>query len=166
MYQDNKMLNLCLKYNDFHTTEKQRTQLLDTMFESVGKNTEIRPPIFVDDNNKTTIGDNCKINHNCKFIDYGSYVKIGNNVAISAGATFIACDHPKNPLLLDEWVDIPTPIVIEDDVWIGANVTILGNVTIGEGAVIGAGSVVTKDIPPNEVWCGNPATFLRKNKEK
>jgi len=45
---------------------------------------------------------------------------------------------------------------------IGSNATILGGIYIGDGAVIGAGSVVTKDVPPREVWAGNPARFLKK----
>jgi maltose O-acetyltransferase len=53
------------------------------------------------------------------------------------------------------------PIVIEDDVWIGARVTILGGVNIGTGAVIGAGSVVTKNVPPYAIVAGNPAKLIR-----
>lgn len=53
------------------------------------------------------------------------------------------------------------PIEIENDVWIGANVTILTGVTIGNGAVIGANAVVTRDIPPYSVVAGNPATVLK-----
>ncbi len=48
-------------------------------------------------------------------------------------------------------------VIIGNDVWIGDNVTIIADVTIGNGAVIGAESVVTKDIPPYTIWCGNPA---------
>ncbi|EJV0607116.1 CatB-related O-acetyltransferase [Vibrio parahaemolyticus] len=52
------------------------------------------------------------------------------------------------------------PAVIGDNVWIGASVIILQGVTVGEGAVIGAGSVVTKNVPPLEVWAGVPAKKL------
>lgn len=54
------------------------------------------------------------------------------------------------------------PIIIGDDVFIGANSTILKGVTIGDKAIIGAGSVVTKDIPSMEIWGGNPAKFIKK----
>lgn len=52
--------------------------------------------------------------------------------------------------------------VIGNDVWIGAKCLVKGGVTIGDGAVIGMGSVVTKDVPPYEIWAGNPAKFIRK----
>ncbi len=52
-------------------------------------------------------------------------------------------------------------VVIEDDVWIGANVTILGGVTIGKGAIIGAGSVVIKDVESYCVYAGNPAKKIK-----
>lgn len=54
------------------------------------------------------------------------------------------------------------PIVIDDCVWLGANVTVCPGVTIGEGAVIGAGSVVTRDIPPYVIAVGNPCRALRE----
>jgi acetyltransferase-like isoleucine patch superfamily enzyme len=49
------------------------------------------------------------------------------------------------------------PIVIEDDVWIGFNATILKGVTICKGAIIGAATVITKDVPPYAIMVGNPA---------
>lgn len=52
-------------------------------------------------------------------------------------------------------------VVIEDDVFIGCNTVICNAVTIGKGAIIGAGSIVTKDIPPYEVWAGNPARYIK-----
>ena len=53
-------------------------------------------------------------------------------------------------------------VTIEHDAFIGAGSIILKGVTIGACSVIGAGSVVTKNIPPNEIWAGNPAKFIRK----
>jgi acetyltransferase-like isoleucine patch superfamily enzyme len=56
------------------------------------------------------------------------------------------------------------PVIIGNDVFIGANSIILKGVKIGDRAIIGAGSVVTKDIPNDEIWAGNPARFIRKTK--
>ena len=58
------------------------------------------------------------------------------------------------------------PVVIEDDVWVGANVTILKGVTIGHGSVVAAGAVVTKSCPPESIIGGVPAKVLRKRFEK
>lgn len=54
------------------------------------------------------------------------------------------------------------PILIKEGAFIGAHAIVLKGVTIGKYSVIGAGSVITKDIPDNEVWAGNPARFIKK----
>ena len=65
--------------------------------------------------------------------------------------------HPKENIF-----DIKaSPVVIDDDVWIGFNCTILKGVKIGKGSVIAACSVVTKDVPPNVIVAGNPAKIVK-----
>ena len=57
------------------------------------------------------------------------------------------------------------PVVVEDKVVIGANATIVASVTLHSGCIIAAGAVVTKDVPANELWAGNPAKFLMTRDE-
>lgn len=57
------------------------------------------------------------------------------------------------------------PIIIEDDVFVGANSIVLKGVRIGARSIIGAGSLVSKNIPPDEIWAGNPVKFIRKISE-
>ncbi|MCC6454727.1 MAG: acyltransferase [Caldilineaceae bacterium] len=57
-------------------------------------------------------------------------------------------------------------IVIEDDVWLGAQVCVMDGVVIGKGAIVGAGAVVTKDVPPNSLAVGVPARVIRQRHEE
>ncbi len=117
---------------------------------------------FVEIQKGASIGVDCKISSH-SFICEG--VTIGNRVFIGHNVTFIndkypAATNPDGSMQTDEdWSVVP--IVVEDEVSIGSSVTILCGVTIGKKAIVGAGSVVTKDIPPSQVWAGNPARFLK-----
>ncbi len=92
-------------------------------------------------------------------------MKIGNNVMI--GPNFLAecddhvCDRVGVTMFSVHETREFAPIIIEDDVWIGGNVTVLKGVTIAEGCVIGAGSVVTSDMPPYSICVGVPCRFLK-----
>jgi acetyltransferase-like isoleucine patch superfamily enzyme len=94
-------------------------------------------------------------------------IYIGNNVTIGGNTVIYDTDfHNLNPhsranKLNDKNSAIKKPVIIEDSVFIGAHSTILKGVTIGNNSIIGACSVVTKNIPPNEIWAGNPAKFIR-----
>lgn len=92
-------------------------------------------------------------------------VIVGSNVAVGANTTIVDTDfHPLDPRLrLDASAKAATsPVVIEDNVFIGMNCLILKGVTIGRGSVIGAGSVVTKSIPEGVIAAGNPARVVRR----
>jgi acetyltransferase-like isoleucine patch superfamily enzyme len=128
----------------------------------VGDNTKIGAFVEIQKNSK--IGKNCKISSHT-FICEG--VTIGDECFIGHGVMFINDNYPRSvnesgQLETDEdWAGRLSITTVGDKVSIGSNATILGGVTIGEKAVIGAGSVVTKDVPPSQIWAGNPATFLR-----
>jgi acetyltransferase-like isoleucine patch superfamily enzyme len=93
-------------------------------------------------------------------------ITIGNNVTIGGNTLIIDTDsHSLDPKVRGSIEDrrnaTKKPVVIQNNVFIGARSTILKGVTIGENAIIGACSVVTKNIPANEVWAGNPARFIK-----
>lgn len=91
----------------------------------------------------------------------GKHVMMGPEVCIYVrNHMFIRTDIPMD----QQGFSDERPVIIEDDVWIGARAIILPGVHIGTGAVIGAGSVVTKDVPDYAVIGGNPARILRMRK--
>ena len=93
-------------------------------------------------------------------------ITIAKNCLFGPRITLIAGNHHyKNKEIPIRFQgSIPKNILIDQDVWLSANVTVLGGVTIGKGAVIGAGSVVTKDIPPYSIAVGIPAKVIGTRK--
>ena len=85
-----------------------------------------------------------------------SSVTIGNHVLIGANCQIGDRDGHSN-----RYKSSPEPIIIEDGVWLGMNVTVLKGVTIGARSIIGANSVVTKDIPANCIAVGNPCKKIK-----
>jgi UDP-2-acetamido-3-amino-2,3-dideoxy-glucuronate N-acetyltransferase len=114
-----------------------------------------------------TIGQNCFVGEN---VSIGNSVKIQNNVSLYDGV-FIENDVFIGPSVVFTNVKYPksikpvnknyTKTIIRNGVTLGANSTIICGVEIGENAFIGAGSVVTKDIPANTMWYGNPAREIK-----
>jgi len=107
------------------------------------------------------LGKNTSINNNVSIISCDS-VTIGANVRIGNRVMIIDSDfHDLNP---DKRSDpgISKPIIIHDNVFIGANAMILKGVSIGQNSVLGAGSVLTAPIPENVVAAGNPAKVIKQ----
>lgn len=122
----------------------------------------IEPPFYFCYGNHIEIGKYSYQNMNCTFIDDGN-IKIGERVMFGPGVTIATVGHPINPEL--RMYMYTADVIIEDNCWIGANVTILPGVRIGKNSVIGAGSVVTKDIEENSVAVGNPCKVVRQINE-
>lgn len=87
-------------------------------------------------------------------------VIIGDGTIIAAGVKIISANHA--PQEINKWLPAP-PIVIGQNVWVGANAVILPGVQVGEKAVIGAAAVVTKSIPDRAIAVGNPARIIKYN---
>lgn len=119
---------------------------------------------FVDRGAKLNIGNHVGISQSAlichESINIGSYVKIGGGTKI-----YDTDFHPLDPKLRVQENDIKhkakAPVIIKDNVFIGAGCIILKGVTIGKNSVIGAGSIVTKSVPDNQIWGGNPAKFIK-----
>ena len=115
------------------------------------------------------IGDNVGISGTT--ISCKEAVTIGNNVMIGSGC--LIADNDAHPIDVEKrnapnyysYV-VSSPVVIDDDVFIGARSIILKGVHIGKGAVVGAGSVVTKDVPPHTIVAGNPAKVVKVMNEE
>jgi acetyltransferase-like isoleucine patch superfamily enzyme len=86
-----------------------------------------------------------------------SKIELGNNVRCGANTLITDSDWHVN----DSRSSKPAPIIIEDNVWLGTNVTVLKGVRIGKNSVIGAGSLVSRDIPENVVAAGSPCKVIR-----
>ena len=108
-----------------------------------------------------SIGDHTRIGIHCTVI---GPVCIGNNVNLAQGITVTALNHNFEDATkrIDEQGISTKPVVIGDDVWIGANAVILPGVTIGRHVVVAAGAVVTKDVPDNCVVGGVPAKLIKQ----
>ena len=108
-----------------------------------------------------TIGDYTRIGIHCTVI---GPVCIGHHVNLAQGITVTALNHnfADTNRRIDEQGISTKPVVISDDVWIGANAVILPGVTIGRHVVVAAGAVVTKDVPDSCVVAGIPAKVVKK----
>ena len=106
-----------------------------------------------------TIGEGTYINYGSN-ISATRHVSIGRNCSI--GQYAIIMDNDYHQVDDHRTMGVPKPIVIEDDVWIGARVTVLPGARIGKGSVIGAHAVVKGDIPPYSLAVGVPARVVRR----
>ena len=141
----------------------------------IGSNVTLQGPGLAPEiNGYIEIGDYCFISS--ASIAATEKIIIGNYVYIAGGVTIVDTDfHPLDPALrMRDTIAISTigdktrrphfdsaPVIIEDDVWIGYNATILKGVTIGKGSVIHPGSVVSKNVPAGSVVSGNPAELKK-----
>ena len=122
----------------------------------IGRDSSIHMGTFVT-GDYITIGDNVVINRRC-YLDGRIGLTLGNNISISPEVYLISMEHdPDSPVFATKG----GPVIIEDNVWIGARAIITPEITIGEGAVIGVGAVVTKSIKPYRIAVGVPAREIR-----
>lgn len=125
--------------------------------------------VYIDNNvyfrypGRVEIGQDVSINYGCQFYpswhDKSIRIEIKNNVRIGPNCCFFSAGHDTTRLDLP---DNSASIIIEDNVWIGGNSTILQGVTIGEGAIVAASSTVTRDVEPYTIVAGIPAKAIKQ----
>ena len=114
-----------------------------------------------------SLGSHIFIGSGAYFSTTHSYIQIGSKIMFGPGVKLLGGDH--NVSLLGKYmidveeknVTTDAPIIIEDDVWVGANVIILKGVTVHMGSIIAAGSVVNKDVEPYTIVGGIPAKKIK-----
>lgn len=149
------------------TLAKIRASFYKLFFKHIGKNVTIMSSPKIRGPRGISIGDNSGCNYNC-ILDGTGGLTIGDDVMVGQNVSFFSTNHEFKrtdiPMRLQGYKH--KPIVVKDDVWIGAGVTILDGVTIGKGAIIGAGAVVTKDVPNYAIVGGVPARVIKFRKKK
>lgn len=138
-----------------------RGHILSKKMKYCGTNFSAAPYVHIEWISNLSCGDNVSLNRFTWINAYGN-VQIGDNVLIGPFVVIHSANHkfPRNDLIRKAGYDIK-PVIVGENVWIGAHVTILPGVTIGDGAVVAAGAVVTKDIEPYTVVGGVPARKIK-----
>ncbi|KAK4229323.1 putative maltose O-acetyltransferase [Podospora fimiseda] len=128
----------------------------------VGENAVVEAPFNCDYGYNIQIGNNVSIGRNCLINDVCE-VRIGNNVIISPNVCIYTgtCSTDPRRRAGNKGTQYGKPVIIEDDVWIAANVVILPGVRIGRGSTVGAGSVVTRDVATYSIYMGLKAGHRR-----
>jgi acetyltransferase-like isoleucine patch superfamily enzyme len=153
-------LKLTAELNGHYHTPQEVQELFSRLIgKQVDKTFAMFPPFYTDCGKNINVGKNVFINSGCRFQDQGG-ITIGDGVLIGHNVVLATLNHDIDPK--KRGTMHPAHITIGNDVWIGANATVVPGVTIGDGAIIAAGAVVTKDVPPNVIVGGMPAKMLKK----
>ena len=153
---------LCEKLDAIDPADLDARQAVITeLFASHGEHVFMQSPFRCDHGKNITVGEDFLTNYNVTILDIAP-VTIGDHCMIGPNTVISTVNHPLTAQGRREKIGLPDPVTIGDDVWIGANCTILPGVTIGDNVVIAAGAVVTKDVPSDRLVAGVPARVIRE----
>lgn len=137
---------------------QMRERLSEIIGKPIDESTTVFVPFYSNFGQHIQLGKNIFINHGCTFLDLGGIV-IEDDVLVGPQVCIVTENHPINPTKRKS-LDLKS-VTIKQNVWIGANATILPGVTIGENSIVAAGAVVTKDVPANTIVGGIPARMIK-----
>lgn len=151
---------LCERFNVPCTPWSERKAILEELFgQRLDDDTVVNPTFWCDVGSNISLGRHVRINFDCVILD-SAEVRIGDYVLIGPKVCIATPGHDFPPEMRRVTSTRASPVVIGDDVWIGASATVLPGVTVGDGAVVGAGAVVTRDVPPGAKVAGVPARVM------
>ncbi|KAF5087960.1 Galactoside O-acetyltransferase [anaerobic digester metagenome] len=142
----------------YHPPEEIREIFSRLTGKSVDETFGLFPPFSTDCGKNIHVGKNVFINSGCRFQDQGG-IFIGDGVLIGHNVVLATLNHDSNPQKRSDMY--PAPIRIGNNVWIGAQATVLPGVTIGDGAIVAAGAVVNRDVPAKVIVGGVPAKSIK-----
>lgn len=152
---------LIRKYNAANYEDnKLKKKILKELFGTIEKGISIEHNFHCDLGYNIHVGKNFYAGFNCTILDMAE-VRIGDNCLIAPNVGIYTAGHNINPVDRHK-SGFAKPIFIGDNVWIGGHSVVIGGVTIGDNSIIAAGSVVTRDVPENAIYAGNPAKKIKK----
>ena len=137
-----------------------RAALARRMLDACGRGVNVEHGAWFGSGRGIELGDRSDLGMDCLVI---GPLRVGRDVMMGPRCVILASRHAtgRTDVPMNQQGFLPDrAVVIEDDVWLGANVTVLPGRVIGTGSIVGAGSVVTRDVPPWSVVGGNPARVL------
>jgi maltose O-acetyltransferase len=154
--------DLTRRYNATSEAESgHRERLLRELFDAVGEDPAVKPPVRCDYGYNVAVGDDFFANYGCVFLDATS-ISFGDRCMLGPGVHVYAVTHPIDPDERATGRERGRPVTVRDDVWIGGRAVLNPGVTVGDGAVVASGAVVTEDVPARTVVGGNPARVIRE----
>ena len=160
-----RAMELCGKLNQLRRHSDPESlaaadEVVKELFGNIGASPWVGSNFQCDNGINIHAGDFFLANCNVVILDVAE-VKIGDYCMIGPNTVIAAANHPLSPKKRREHIGLAQPVTIGDDVWIGANCSILPGVTIGNNVVVAAGAVVTADVPDNCLVGGCPAKVIK-----
>ena len=149
----------------FHCHHKLRLRILRSFGASIGEGSRVNGPLIImgrfNDLAGLRVGSHTHIGAD-SLLDLTGNITIGSRVAVSPRCSIITHLNVGEGILKEKYRPAKADVIIEDDAYIGACVTILHGIKIGKGAIIAAGALVNKDVPDHTMVAGIPAKLVKK----